>query len=77
MQFRPATFDSYAVDGNHDGRTDPWNPADAIFTAAHFLCSNGAGSALGVQRALLHYNNAQWYVDLVLAAQQKIAGANA
>jgi membrane-bound lytic murein transglycosylase B len=75
MQFRPSTFDAYAVDGNHDGRLDPWNPADAIFTAAHFLCSYGAGSPSGVQRALLHYNNAQWYVDLVLAAQQRIAAA--
>jgi membrane-bound lytic murein transglycosylase B len=73
MQFRPATFASYAVDGNHDHRLDPWNPADSIFTAAHFLCDNGGGSTDGLQRALLHYNNAQWYVDLVLAVQQKIA----
>jgi hypothetical protein len=75
MQFRPQTFRAYAVDGNHDGRLDPRNPADAIYTAAHFLCSGGAGSPAGVQRALLHYNNAQWYVDLVLAVQQKIAAA--
>ncbi len=44
MQFRPRTFEAFAVDGNHDGRLDPWNPADAIFTAAHFLCSYGAGN---------------------------------
>jgi peptidoglycan hydrolase CwlO-like protein len=76
MQFRPRTFDAYAVDGNHDGHLDPWNPADAIFTAAHFLCVNGGGgSASGIQRALLHYNNAQWYVDLVLGVQQRIATA--
>jgi Transglycosylase SLT domain len=72
MQFRPRTFDAFAVDGNHDGRLDPWDPADAIYTAAHFLCSYGAGSPVGVERALLHYNNAQWYVDLVLAVQQRI-----
>ena len=76
-RFRPQTFAAFAVDGNHDGRLDPWNPADAIFTAAHFLCSYGAGSADGPQRALLHYNNAQWYVDLVLGVQQKIAAAYA
>jgi membrane-bound lytic murein transglycosylase B len=75
MQFRPATFAAYAVDGNHDGHLDPWSPADSIFTAAHFLCANGAGSTSGQQRALLHYNNAQWYVDLVLAVQQRIAAA--
>jgi hypothetical protein len=77
MQFRPQTFKAYAVDGNHDGRLDPWNPADAIFTAAHFLCvGGGGGSASGVQRALLHYNNAQWYVDLVLGVQQRIVAAH-
>jgi membrane-bound lytic murein transglycosylase B len=73
MQFRPRTFQAFAVDGNHDGRLDPMNPADAIFTAAHFLCSYGAGRPSGVDGALLHYNNAQWYVDLVLAAQARIS----
>jgi|GEM_PF-4958778 len=56
----------YGVDGDHNGRLDPWSPADAIYTAARYLCSNGAGTPAGVQQALLRYNNAQWYVDLVL-----------
>ena len=34
MQFLEATWTTYAVDGNGDGRKDRWNPADAIFTAA-------------------------------------------
>lgn len=72
MQFLPGTFAIYAVDGDHDGRRDPWSPADAIFTAARFLCSNGAGTPDGVQRALLRYNNAQWYVDLVLGVQARL-----
>jgi hypothetical protein len=73
MQFMPATFASYAVDGDHDGRTDPWDPEDAIFTAARYLCSAGAGQGpAGVQRALFTYNHAQWYVDLVLGAQRSI-----
>lgn len=75
MQFRPRTFDAFAVDGNHDRRRDPWDPADAIYTAARFLCTYGAGSPSGVPRSLLHYNNAQWYVDLVLAVQRKIDAA--
>jgi hypothetical protein len=29
MQFLPATFAAYAVDGNGDGRTDIYDPADA------------------------------------------------
>ena len=51
--------------------TNIMDPADAIYTAAHYLCANGAGrgpSALG--GAILHYNHAGWYVDMVL----KLAG---
>ena len=75
MQFMPRTFAGFAVDGDRDGRADPWSPADAVFTAAKFLCSNGAGTPGGLQRALLRYNNAQWYVDLVLGVQAKIEAA--
>ncbi len=77
MQFMPATFAAYAVDGDHDGRTDISSPADAIFTAAHFLCVHGAGSGpAGVAAALLFYNHAGWYVDLVvaLAARYEVNG---
>jgi peptidoglycan hydrolase CwlO-like protein len=71
MQFMPATFASYAVDGDGDGDRDIMDPADSIFTAAHYLCANGAGhGAAGLHNAIWHYNHAEWYVALVL----KIAG---
>jgi soluble lytic murein transglycosylase-like protein len=71
MQFMPSTFASYAVDGDGDGVTDIQNPADAIFSAAHYLCANGAGRGPdGTARAVWHYNHADWYVALVL----KLAG---
>jgi peptidoglycan hydrolase CwlO-like protein len=67
MQFMPATFASYGVDGNGDGVTDIHDPADAIYSAAHYLCANGAGrSAESTARAVWHYNHADWYVALVL-----------
>ncbi|HST85237.1 MAG TPA: lytic transglycosylase domain-containing protein [Kineosporiaceae bacterium] len=78
MQFMPATFAAYAVDGDHNGVLDPWDPQDAIFSAAHYLCVSGsrstgaAGSAVWKHTALLAYNHAEWYVDLVLAAEQAI-----
>jgi soluble lytic murein transglycosylase-like protein len=74
MQFMPATFARYAVDGDGDGVTDPWDYRDAIFTAAAYLCASGArgGTPDGIRQALFAYNHAQWYVDLVLAAQQAI-----
>lgn len=72
MQFMPATFAAYAVDGDQDGVRDPWSPADAVFTAARYLCEGGAGSPGGVRAALFRYNRAEWYVDLVLAVQQRL-----
>lgn len=71
MQFMPATFAAYAVDGDGDGVADPWAPADSVYTAARYLCVNGGGSPAGYQRALFAYNHAQWYVDLVLAAMAR------
>lgn len=73
MQFLPATFARYATDGNGDGKADIWNPADAIFTAARYLCANGAGQGeAGLHAALWNYNHAEWYVQLVLAIAAKI-----
>ncbi len=71
MQFMPATFASYGVDGDGDGVADILNPADAIYTAARYLCANGAGRGEeATARAVWHYNHADWYVALVL----KLAG---
>ncbi|MGZ4602275.1 MAG: lytic murein transglycosylase [Kineosporiaceae bacterium] len=68
MQFLPGTFAGYAVDGNGDGVTDIWNPADSVFTAAHYLCANGAGagSPRRLYGAIFRYNHADWYVQMVL-----------
>lgn len=74
MQFMPATFAHYAVDGNHDGRLDIMNPADSIYTAAHYLCANGAGTGdQDLYNAIWHYNHADWYVQLVLSLSAKIS----
>ena len=54
MQFEPATWRAYAVDGDGDGRSDPADAADAVPAAADYLC------ALGVtgdpRDALIAYN---------------------
>lgn len=65
MQFLPPTWDAYGVDGDHDGDTDVYDPVDAIWGAANYLCANGAGA--GRERdALWQYNHSSAYVDEVL-----------
>ncbi len=44
MQFEPATFAPYAFDGDHDRQLSPYDPADAVYTAAAMLCANGTAS---------------------------------
>lgn len=39
MQFLPETWQSYAVDGNKDGETDPQQIDDAALTSAVYLCT--------------------------------------
>ncbi|MEA2303079.1 MAG: hypothetical protein QOH43_359, partial [Solirubrobacteraceae bacterium] len=44
MQFLPSTFKRWGVDANSDGHKDPYNPVDAIFSAARYLKAAGADS---------------------------------
>jgi hypothetical protein len=60
MQFIASTWATYGVDGGGDGRIDRWDPADAIYSAAHYLHASGAP---GDYRAAIYaYNHAGWYV---------------
>ena len=72
MQFLPSTWKRYAVDANGDGVADPYNPADAIFTAARYL--HAAGASKSVQNAIFAYNHAGWYVQSVMLRAQLIGG---
>jgi hypothetical protein len=77
MQFMPATFAAYGVDGDADGDVDIDDPADAVFSAARYLCANGAGrGGPALARAVWHYNHAEWYVALVLKLAAKYAQAD-
>jgi cell wall-associated NlpC family hydrolase len=60
-------FWRFAVDGNADGRTSPYDPADAIPSAAGYLCKALRDNGGDLSRAVFSYNHAQWYVDKVLA----------
>jgi murein DD-endopeptidase MepM/ murein hydrolase activator NlpD len=73
MQFLPSTWTRWGTDANQDGVADPWNPDDAIFSAARYLAA--AGGVMDINRALFAYNHAQWYVDEVLQLANLYGGA--
>ena len=77
MQFSivgsPSTWDSYGVDGNHDGTKSPYDPEDAIPAAARYLRASGAPA--DYHRAIFAYNHAEWYVAEVLAKAAAYRGA--
>ena len=67
MQFMPATWATYGVDGDGDGRADIHNNADSAMSAANYLTASGVTAGpVGVRRAIFAYNHADWYVNDVL-----------
>ena len=75
MQFLPATFVEFAVNADPGQPLSPYDPADAIYTAARMLCADGAhgGSTAGIEQAIFAYNHADWYVTEVLSWASKYA----
>ncbi|HEY0436294.1 MAG TPA: lytic murein transglycosylase [Phenylobacterium sp.] len=72
MQFLPSTWKEWGVDANGDGVADPYNPVDAIFSAARYL--HAAGASSNVANAVFAYNHASWYVESVLLRAKLIGG---
>ena len=60
-------FWRFATDGNHDGVASPYDPADAIPTAAAYLCQALRDHHGDLRVSVLAYNHAGWYADRVLA----------
>jgi hypothetical protein len=60
MQFLAGTWAAFGQGGN------VYNPADAIPTAARYLCSNGAGNPAHLHDAIWHYNQSERYISDVL-----------
>jgi hypothetical protein len=76
MAFMPETWAEWGVDADGDGTADPYDAADAIYSAAHYLHDSGAPGDW--QEAVFAYNHADWYVTKVLRyARQFAAGAEA
>jgi cell wall-associated NlpC family hydrolase len=74
MQFEPATFAAYdtLAPGGADPAS-PYDPADAIYSAARLLCSDGGGNPARLYSAIFDYNHSDAYVSLVLAYSAEYA----
>jgi cell wall-associated NlpC family hydrolase len=68
MQFEPATFAAYDMPVPPGGASppNPYDPTDAVYAAARYLCANGAGSGATLTAAVFAYNHSQAYVNEVL-----------
>jgi peptidase M23-like protein/transglycosylase-like protein with SLT domain len=67
----PGTWLEYGVSADGEGQPNPYNPRDAIFSAARYLTANGA--AQNLRQAIFAYNHAEWYADQVMWRAQMIA----
>lgn len=70
MQFLPSTYRGVmarvdAATGKNLGLAGIWDPVSAIYAAGFYLQDCGANS--DIRKALYSYNNANWYVELILA----------
>ena len=72
MQFMPETWMRWGTDADRDGVANPWDPEDAIYSAARYLAAAGAHEDL--YRAVFAYNHADWYVRDVLELARVFTG---
>lgn len=80
MQFLAGNWAKYQVDGNGDGRADPYNAVDALATAANMLRRNGwqAGQPFGQGtrnfRVLSVWNDSGNYQRAIAYAAERVGG---
>ena len=60
----------FAVDGNGDGRLRHADPDDSAATLARLIWSRG-----GLRAGLFSHNQAEWYVEAVLAEAERLEGS--
>ena len=68
MQFMPSTWLRWGTDADGNGLADPWNPVDAVYSAARYLAASGG--AADIRQAVFSYNHADWYVNQVIQLAQ-------
>jgi hypothetical protein len=77
MQFIPSSWALFGVDGDGDGKADPFDIDDASAAAAKYLCKAGGGdltTEAAQRNAVYSYNRSVAYVDNVMALAAVYAG---
>ncbi len=77
MQFLPGTYRLLlarvdTTTGKNLGMQGIWDPESSIYAAAFYLKDSGAPG--DIRKALYSYNNADWYVDLIISWANTYAG---
>ncbi|WP_144121674.1 lytic transglycosylase domain-containing protein [Catellatospora sichuanensis] len=72
MQFIPATWVTYGVDGDNDQLVDPHDLDDSALTAAYYLCAPGKDLTVVAnwKSVVLSYNNVGVYLQKVYDTAQ-------
>ena len=74
MQFLPSTWAIYGVDGDGDGKANILDQADAVYSAARYLCASGGGQPDTLYDAIYAYNHSDYYVRTVLSLARQYMG---
>ncbi len=69
LGLEPSEWSHYAVDGDEDGKILHSDPADSAATLARLIWSRGS-----LQAGVFAHNQAEWYVQEVLAEADRLAG---
>ena len=73
-QFMPSSFLAYAVDYDHDGKTNIWTDReDVLASIANYLSTVGWGADEETKRkALMHWNRSTYFVASVFKLAEEI-----
>ncbi len=69
LGLEPSEWKKYAVDGDEDGHIHRGDPDDSAATLARLIWSQG-----GLRAGIFTHNQAQWYVQAVLADAEQLEG---
>ncbi|MGH9055220.1 MAG: C40 family peptidase [Acidimicrobiales bacterium] len=77
MQFEPATFAAYDTPVPPGGADppSPYDPTDAAYAAARYLCANGAQGGRDIAAAVYAYNHDSGYVERVVSLAATLGAA--